>query len=476
MPESRELLVLIVDDSPDDAELEAFALTDAGYRLTWRRVQNGDEMARALAEERWDVILCDHRLPRFDTFAALEVLADSAVQTPLIVVSGAIGEETAAAAIREGAADFVSKDRLGRLAAVVRTQLLDAQRRRDQQRAEAQFHSAFDDAPFGSALIALGDDAGRFLRANRALCEALGYAEAHLLERRLQTLLDLETRDEFEGVLSELGRGQAPAHRTEARLLDATGHGRWFTFSVSAVREPGGPSYAVAQFIQIELQRQAEEQTRIADGQLLEPSSRAGLTSTDELRAPLTAVIDLNTLLAGTDLSVEQREYVAGIRVASDALSARIDPNPRNPDAAPPSSDPERGDRSARILVAEHDAVNQLAISRLLARCGWHTDLAGSGREAIARAANRRYRAILVDCEMLDVDGYELTAELRKLKDSGSRAPVIALTADALKETRNRCLAAGMDDCVARPVTADSLELALQRATRSAVSGAARPV
>ena len=309
----------------------------------------------------------------------------------------------------------------------MRTQLLDAQRRRDQQRAEAQFHSAFDDAPFGSALIALGDDAGRFLRANRALCEALGYAEAHLLERRLQTLLDLEGRamsSRASSASSVEVRRRDTARR--ARLLDARAAGGDFTFSVLRSREPGGPSYAVAEFIQIELQRQAEEQTRIADGRC--SSRRVGPASPrlTELRATANRGDRSELAARGHEASsVEQREYVAGIRVASDALSAGSYPNPRNPDAAPPSSDPERGDRSARILVAEHDAVNQLAISRLWRDVGWHTDLAGSGREAIARAANRRYRAILVDCEMLDVDGYELTAELRKLKDSGSRAPVM---------------------------------------------------
>ncbi len=138
MPESRELLVLIVDDSPDDAELEAFALTDAGYRLTWRRVQNGDEMARALAEERWDVILCDHRLPRFDTFAALEVLADSAVQTPLIVVSGAISERPPQR--RFVRAQPISSARTASGSSPPScAPSLDAQRQRDQQRAEAQY-------------------------------------------------------------------------------------------------------------------------------------------------------------------------------------------------------------------------------------------------------------------------------------------------------------------------------------------------
>lgn len=328
MTEAQDLAVLIVEDNPDDALLESIALNDAGYRVHSRRVLDGDEMARALGDERWDVILCDHRLPRFDSFAALRVLTESGCQTPLVVVSGAIGEETAAAAIREGAADFVSKDRLGRLPAVVRTQLIDAERRRDLQRAEAQFRSAFEDAPFGSALIALDEDTGRFLRANRALCDALVYPEAYLLQRPIQALLARDDRDGFERGLSALRDGSEGTNRAEARLVDATGAERWFLLSLSAVPEPDGPTYAVAQFINIDEQKQAEEQLRIAHDQALEASRLKGdfvASMSHEIRTPLGDIIELSEVLADTELSPDQREYVTRIRTLGKTMMAVVE-------------------------------------------------------------------------------------------------------------------------------------------------------
>jgi hydroxymethylpyrimidine pyrophosphatase-like HAD family hydrolase/FixJ family two-component response regulator len=119
----RRLSVLIVEDSEDDALLETLALRARGYDVHWQRVADRDEMAQALRREVWDVVLCDHAMPRFDSFGALEVLVASGRDMPLIVVSGAIGEETAVALIHEGAADFVSKDHMQRLASVVSDQL-----------------------------------------------------------------------------------------------------------------------------------------------------------------------------------------------------------------------------------------------------------------------------------------------------------------------------------------------------------------
>ncbi|MGO9906222.1 MAG: histidine kinase dimerization/phospho-acceptor domain-containing protein [Solirubrobacteraceae bacterium] len=327
MTEAQDLAVLIVEDNPDDALLESIALNDAGYHVHSRRVLDGDEMARALGDERWDVILCDHRLPRFDSFAALRVLTESGCQTPLVVVSGAIGEETAAAAIREGAADFVDKDRLGRLPAVVRTQLIDAERRRAQQHADAQFRSAFDDAPFGSALIAISEDTGRFLRANRALCDALVYPEAYLLERPIQALLARDDRDGFERGLSALRDGSEGTHRAEARLVDATGAERWFLLSLSAVPEPDGPTYAVAQFVNIDERKHTEEQLRIAHQQALEASRLKGdfmASMSQEIRTPLGGLIELCELLADTELTPDQRDYVARIRASGKAVMAVV--------------------------------------------------------------------------------------------------------------------------------------------------------
>jgi DNA-binding NtrC family response regulator len=87
--------------------------------LHWRRVEDSAGMKNALAEEIWDVVISEDRMPAFDSRDALAVLRASAAEVPLVVVSGKVAEETAMAALCPGAADFVSNDRLDRLGSAV---------------------------------------------------------------------------------------------------------------------------------------------------------------------------------------------------------------------------------------------------------------------------------------------------------------------------------------------------------------------
>ena len=120
------LRVLIVDDAPDDAELMARSLHCAGSRVHFDRVETEEEMADALQRGGWDVVLCDYAMPSFSAERALALLARTQPSLPAIIVSGAIGEEAAAAVIRAGAIDFVSKDHLTLLPAAVRRALDEA--------------------------------------------------------------------------------------------------------------------------------------------------------------------------------------------------------------------------------------------------------------------------------------------------------------------------------------------------------------
>jgi DNA-binding NtrC family response regulator len=164
------LAALIVDDSNDDAEIAVSALREAGYApVGWRRIEDAVGMRTALAQESWDVVLCDHLMPAFDSFEALAVLGASGFVLPLILVSGAVGEEVAAAAIRAGAADFVSKDRLDRLAVVVRGCLRQVEERRAREAAEQaarhsqeRFRAAVETMSDGLAIFSsIRDRSGR---------------------------------------------------------------------------------------------------------------------------------------------------------------------------------------------------------------------------------------------------------------------------------------------------------------------------
>jgi CheY-like chemotaxis protein len=97
--------------------------------------------------------------------------------------------------------------------------------------------------------------------------------------------------------------------------------------------------------------------------------------------------------------------------------------------------------------------VNRTLAQRLLQKRGFNVSIAVDGKQAIAAMQNAEFDVILMDIQMPEMDGFEATAEIRKRqKNSGRRTPIIALTAHALKEDRERCLSAGMDACVTKPI------------------------
>jgi two-component system sensor histidine kinase/response regulator len=147
-----------------------------------------------------------------------------------------------------------------------------------------------------------------------------------------------------------------------------------------------------------------------------------------------------------------------------DAILVALNP-PAAPAAAPaPPAPPEPcgADRRLRILLADDNPVNQKLAVSLLGRRGHTVVVAGNGREALAAAAAQPFDFILMDVQMPEMDGFEATAALREReKASGTHTPIIAMTAHAMKGDRERCLAAGMDGYVSKPVRAEELYAAI---------------
>src|SRR4051794_26911514 len=128
------LRVLLVEDSAEDAMLLLRELRHGGYEPEHERVETSEAMQRALTSSEWDVILSDHRLPRFGSLEALELARRSGSQAPFIIVSGRIGEEAAIGAVKAGAYDYVMKDNLARLYPSVERGLKEAEQRRRAER------------------------------------------------------------------------------------------------------------------------------------------------------------------------------------------------------------------------------------------------------------------------------------------------------------------------------------------------------
>jgi len=127
-----KLKVLLLEDHPTDAELILHQLRRAGYEPEWKRVETEPDYLTQL-EQGWEIILADYNLPDFDGLRALELLRERGLDIPFIIVSSAIGEDKAVAAMKNGASDYVMKDKLARLGPAVERGLQEAALRREKK-------------------------------------------------------------------------------------------------------------------------------------------------------------------------------------------------------------------------------------------------------------------------------------------------------------------------------------------------------
>lgn len=130
--------VLLVEDSPEDAELITGQLEDAGYRFTAERVEDEAGLSRALDELEPELILSDLSLPGYSGHQALAMVRERSPETPFIFVSGTIGEETAIEALQQGAADYILKQNMARLATAAERAVREARAQRERRQAEAE--------------------------------------------------------------------------------------------------------------------------------------------------------------------------------------------------------------------------------------------------------------------------------------------------------------------------------------------------
>ena len=119
------------------------------------------------------------------------------------------------------------------------------------------------------------------------------------------------------------------------------------------------------------------------------------------------------------------------------------------------------------VLLVEDNEINQLVAVRMLEKHGFHVNVADNGRVALEMCARRRYKAVFMDCHMPELDGYETATEIRRLEGTERRVPIIAMTADTKKGNREKCLAAGMDDYVGKPIDTKTLKDAIGRSLDS---------
>jgi signal transduction histidine kinase/CheY-like chemotaxis protein len=145
----------------------------------------------------------------------------------------------------------------------------------------------------------------------------------------------------------------------------------------------------------------------------------------------------------------------------SSVLRPEATPHTRRPAAK--RADGARDRARARILVAEDNPVNQRVASHMLKKLGYRCDIASNGKEAVEMFAQLPYDLVLMDCQMPEMDGYTAAQCIRQREETvGGHTPVIAMTANAMREDRARCLDAGMDGFIPKPIALEELETAME--------------
>lgn len=198
----KPLRVLLIEDSDFDAELLLALLTRGGYAVEHHRVETGDELKKAL-KQPWDIVIADYNLPQFDALAALEIVKQSGMDVPFIIVSGGIGESTAVAAMKAGAHDYLMKGALARLVPVVERELREAANRTAKRgtehalrESEMRYRLLWETAT--DAVLLLNPDADIEF-ANPAVETIFGYAPGELVGKNLSILQPV-----FEGMDPEM--------------------------------------------------------------------------------------------------------------------------------------------------------------------------------------------------------------------------------------------------------------------------------
>lgn len=195
--EKRPIRLLLVEDSPEDAELLLWHLSRSGIEVECERVDTSDAMTESLEKGGWDLIISDYIMPGFNGLDALELLKARGEDTPFIIVSGKVGEETAVEAMKAGAHDYILKGNLTRLAPAILRELEESEMHRQRTLAEKELRTlkhAIETIPIG---VTIADIGGKIIFTNQAEAEMHGYTVGELIGRDVRIFSPLATVKEW---------------------------------------------------------------------------------------------------------------------------------------------------------------------------------------------------------------------------------------------------------------------------------------
>ncbi len=339
MPMPIPAHVLIVEDSEDDLLLLLHTLRRGGYAPDYVCVQTAAEFTAALESGAWDLVISDFSLPQFSGIAALKLLKDSGRDLPFIMVSGAIGEETAVAVMRAGAQDYVMKGNLTRLTSVVERELREVAERTARRQAEEQVYLLSNALMQSTTMVAILNTDGTISYANEAFVRGSGYALAELIGQHAARLsLNTLSKQLLRGVNAGL-RGAGEWHG-EVLSRRRDGESFWIAVKLSVIRDGGGRSIGLLlvaddiserKSLEMQLERHAQQleqmvETRTAELRQAKEQIEVILSNTSDAIALADAdgnLVQLNPAFAhlfGSRVSVSI-EQILGIMRQEDKVT-----------------------------------------------------------------------------------------------------------------------------------------------------------
>ena len=221
----KSIRVLIVDDSEDDGLLLVRNLKNGGFSPSYEQVDTSEAMSKALDNQTWDVILCDNSMPTFDAASALELYKDKGLDLPFIIVSGTIADETAVAAMKAGAHDYIMKGNLARLSSAIDRELREAKNRQERRiteiqlrKSEEKYRALFEDS---RDAIYLNNQEGELIDFNLSTLELFGYSREEMLG--INTKSVFVNPDKYERLQDEIAKkGSVREFKAKLRKKDGT--------------------------------------------------------------------------------------------------------------------------------------------------------------------------------------------------------------------------------------------------------------
>lgn len=337
------LRVLLVEDSENDAALLEIALQRTGFLTQCDRVQTAEGLANALDRQEWDLVIADYVMPQFDGLSALAIVKEKGLDLPFVIVSGHITDDTAVAAMKAGAHDYVMKDNLTRLGPAVERELRDVEVRRARKMTEKKlweehaFRSAIENSiPSGIAVVNLD---GKLTYVNPAFCEMIGWNETELIGAKPP--FAYWPREEVDSITSSMTRvieGDSPPDGLELRFCRKNGERFDVLVLVTVLRDSfdnvSGWLSSITDITQrkkaeAELRRSHEElehrvAERTADLSTANSRLKSEIAERRRLEHELLEITEKERRRIGLDLHDDLGQKLAGVALMAKGLQLRL--------------------------------------------------------------------------------------------------------------------------------------------------------